>query len=62
MVQLTFDHFQVIGNLLQDGKAGQNHAEGAAQAWPWAAQWLVPLAALQGKEVVFIVCMHVSTP
>lgn len=47
MVQVTFDHFQVVGDLLQDGKAGQDQAEGAAQAWPRAALRLVPLAALQ---------------
>ena len=46
-VASTFDHFQVIGDLLQDGEAGQNQAEGATQVWPWAALWLVPLAALQ---------------
>ena len=44
---VTFDHFQMVGNLLQDGETGQDQAEGATQAWPWAALWLVPLAALR---------------
>lgn len=44
--QGTFDELQVVGDLLQDGEAGQNQAEGAAQARPWTALWLVPLASL----------------
>ncbi len=31
-LQVTFDEFQVVGDLLQDGEAGQNQAEGATQA------------------------------
>lgn len=46
-LQGTFDEFQVVGDFLQDGEAGQNQAEGAAQARPWTALWLVPLASLQ---------------
>ena len=49
VLQITFDELQVVGDLLQDGKAGQNEAEGAAQAWPWTALRLVPLASLQQR-------------
>ena len=43
----TFQKFQMVGDLLQDGEAGQHQAEGALLIRPGAALWLVPLASLQ---------------
>lgn len=43
----TFDELKVVGDLLQDGEAGQDQAIRAAQPPPRAAIRLVPLATLR---------------
>ena len=43
---LTLDQLQVVGDLLQDGEAGQHQAVGASQPSMLTPIWPVPLAAL----------------
>ncbi len=46
----TLDELEMVGDLLQDGEAGQDEAVRAAQPGPRAAAWLVPLAPLRSQS------------
>lgn len=47
---LTLDQLQVVGDLLQDGEAGQHQAVGASQPSMLTPIWPVPLAALHHQH------------
>ncbi len=49
-VDVTLDEFQVVGDLLQDGEAGQHQAVRAAQPSVLTPIRPVPLAALHGRH------------
>lgn len=56
---LTLDQLQVVGDLLQDGEAGQHQAVGASQPSMLTPIWPVPLAALHHQHSKkLLLCPH----